>query len=150
MSHTSQMYTDIKAELDDVSGSFCPGLEAPFGQLNLAFKRLVVPNALNADGSVPPSVHPGLPWWDMMRYMWRGSAAIKVRRLTAVLANGLNPHVAPRHDRIALTAATFSLAMAAGRIDVTTTSMSAHAHAAPPDASLSELLCVVGGSATPA
>jgi hypothetical protein len=145
------MYTDLRAELDDVSGAFCPGLEAPFGQLNLAFKRLVVPNHLNPDGTVPPSVHPGLPWWDMMRYMWRGVASVKIRRLTAVLANTHNPHVAPRHDRIALTAATFSLGVSAGRIDVTTTNMSAHAHTAPPDASLSECaltwcVCVLGGT----
>jgi hypothetical protein len=131
------MYTDIKAELDDVSGAFCPGLEAPFGQLNAAFKRLLTPNALNPDGSVPPSQHPGLPWWDMMRYMWRGLASVKARGLTVVMANSLNPHLAPRNDRIALTAATLSLSMAAGRIDLTTTNMSAHAHATPPDSSLS-------------
>jgi hypothetical protein len=130
------MYTDIKAELEDVQGAFCPGLEAPFGQLNIAFKRLVTPNALNPDGTVPPSVHPGLPWWDMMRYMWRGVASVRVRNLTAVLANTLNPHVRPRDERLALTAATLSVSMAAGRIDMTTTSITAHAHALPPDSSL--------------
>jgi len=34
------MYTDLKAELDEVQGGYCPGMEAPFGQLNIAFKRL--------------------------------------------------------------------------------------------------------------
>lgn len=135
---STQMYTDIKAELEDVQGAFCPGLEAPFGQLNIAFKRLVTPNALNPDGSVPPSVHPGLPWWDMMRYMWRGVASVKVRNLTAVLANTLNPHVRPRDERLALTAATLSVSVAAGRIDMTTTNITAHAHALPPDPSLGE------------
>jgi hypothetical protein len=130
------MYTDIKAELEDVQGAFCPGLEAPFGQLNIAFKRLVTPNALNPDGTVPPSVHPGLPWWDMMRYMWRGVASVRVRNLTAVLANTLKPHVRPRDERLALTAATLSVSVAAGRIDMTTTSITAHAHALPPDSSL--------------
>lgn len=141
------MYTDLKAELEDVQGAFCAGLEAPFGQLNIAFKRLVTPNALNPDGSVPPSVHPGLPWWDMMRYMWRGVASVRVRNLTAVLANTLNPHVRPRDDRLALTAATLSVLVAAGRIDMTTTNITAHAHALPPDSSLGEfwkglLVCV--------
>src|SRR5689334_8484488 len=91
-----QMYTDIKAELDDVQGAFCPGLEAPFGQLNLAFKRITVPNNLNPDGSVPPSTHPGLPWWDMMGYMWRGVANVRLRGLTAILTNTENPHVRAR------------------------------------------------------
>lgn len=133
-----QMYTDLKAELEDVQGAFCPGLEAPFGQLNIAFKRLVTPNALNPDGTVPPSTHPGLPWWDMMRYMWRGVASVRVRNLTAVLANTLNPHVRPRDERLALTAATLSILVAAGKIDMTTTNITAHAHALPPDASLGE------------
>jgi hypothetical protein len=136
-----QMYTDLKAELEDVQGAFCPGLEAPFGQLNIAFKRLVTPNALNPDGTVPPSVHPGLPWWDMMRYMWRGLASIRVRNLTAVLANTLDPHVRPRDERLALTAATLSISLAAGRIDLTTTNITAHAHALPPDSSLGECSC---------
>jgi hypothetical protein len=135
------MYTDLKAELEDVQGAFCPGLEAPFGQLNIAFKRLVTPNALNPDGTVPPSVHPGLPWWDMMRYMWRGVTSVRVRNLTAVLANTLNPHVRPRDERLALTAATLSISLAAGRIDLTTTNITAHAHALPPDGSLGECTC---------
>lgn len=129
-----QMYTDIKAELEDVQGAFCPGLEAPFGQLNLAFKRITVPNFLNPDGSIPPSTHPGLPWWDMMGYMWRGVASVRIRELTAVLANTQNPHVGVRDEKLALTAATLSIAIAAGKIDVTTTNMSALAHAAVPDA----------------
>lgn len=126
------MYTDLKAELDDVSGGFCPGLEAPFGQLNAAFKRLTVPNALNADGSVPPSLHPGLPWWDMMRYMWRGVASVRVRGLTAVLANTANPHVGPRDEKLVLTAATLGVSVVAGHIELTSTNMSACAHAQTP------------------
>lgn len=129
-----QMYTDLRAELDDVQGGFCPGLEAPFGQLNIAFKRLTVPNFLNPDGSVPPSTHPGLPWWDMMRYMWRGVASVRVRGLTAVLANTDNPHVGLRDEKLALTAATLSVAVVAGRIDLTTTKMSTFAHTAAPGA----------------
>lgn len=128
------MYTDIKAELDDVQGSFCPGLEAPFGQLNLAFKRITVPNFLNPDGTIPPSTHPGLPWWDMMGYMWRGVASVRIRGLTAVLANTQSPHVGLKDEKLALTAATLSVAVAAGKIEVTTTNMSALAHAAAPDA----------------
>jgi len=56
-----------------------PGLEAAFGQLNAAFKRLTVPSAIQPDGSLPSPPAPGtpmgvpLPWWDMMRYMWRGT-----------------------------------------------------------------------------
>lgn len=70
------MYTDLRAELDDVQGGYCPGLEAAFGQLNFAFKRLTVPNAIRPDGSLPPpaagggeGAGPSLPWWDMMRYV---------------------------------------------------------------------------------
>lgn len=129
-----QMYTDVKAELDDVQGGFCPGLEAPFGQLNIAFKRLVTPNNLNPDGSVPPSVHPGLPWWDMTGYMWRGVASVRLRGLTVVLANTESPHVGLRDEKLALTAATLNLGVAAGRIDLTATKLSAFAHMAAPDA----------------
>eukprot|EP00775_Hariotina_reticulata_P010874 gene10874-11028_t len=128
-----KMYTDLKAELDDVQGGFCPGMEAPFGQLNIAFKRLTVPNALNADGSVPPSIHPGLPWWDMMAYMWRGTAAVRVNRLTAILANSQDPHVGMQHPKLELTAATLNVAvLGGGRIDVTSTNMSSCAHAVAP------------------
>jgi hypothetical protein len=129
------MYTDLRAELDDVSGGFCPGLEAPFGQLNMGFKRLTVPNALHPDGSVPPSRHPGLPWWDMMAYMWRGTAAVKLRGLTLVLANTHGPHVGLRDEKLVLTASTLGLTLAGGgRIDVTATQMGSHAYASAPDA----------------
>lgn len=60
-------YTDLKAEIDDCQGGFCPAMEAAFGQLNVAFKRLVAPNALNPDGTVIANTKPVLPWWDMMR-----------------------------------------------------------------------------------
>ncbi|WIA10179.1 hypothetical protein OEZ85_010383 [Tetradesmus obliquus] len=138
-----KMYTDVKAELDDVQGGFCPGLEAPFGQLNIAFKRLVTPNNLNPDGSVPPSVHPGLPWWDMTGYMWRGVASVRLRGLTVVLANTESPHVGLRDEKLALTAATLNLGVAAGRIDLTATKLSAFAHMAAPDARSGDSLLVL-------
>ncbi len=69
-----------------------------------------------------------------MRYMWRGVASVKLRGLTAVLANTQNPHVGVCDEKLMLTAATLSVAVAAGRIDLTTTNMSALAHAKAPDA----------------
>lgn len=72
-----------------------------------------------------------------------------MRNLTAVVANTLNPHVRPRDERLALTAATLSISLAAGRIDMTTTNITAHAHALPPDNNLGECiaaLCIVIGA----
>jgi hypothetical protein len=128
------MYTDLKAEIEDLQGGFCPGMEAAFGQLNQAFKRLTTPNQLSADGSVPPSTTVPLPWWDMMRYMWRGTAAVRLRNLAVVLANSGQPHVGAQDPRIVLHASTFSVAMVAGRIDITSTDMSTVAFARGPDA----------------
>jgi hypothetical protein len=130
-----QMYTDLRAELEDVQGGYCPGLEAAFGQLNGAFKRLTPPNSILPDGSAPPPGAGGvpLPWWDVMRYMWRGTAAVRVRGLTAVLATSDDPHASPCDPRLVLTAATLGLGCAAGRIDVTSTHMSAIAHGRAPD-----------------
>lgn len=65
--------------------------------------------------------------------MWRGTAGVRVRGLTAVMATSESPHVGPDDPRIVLTAATLGLGVAAGRIDLTTTHISAVAHAMGPD-----------------
>jgi hypothetical protein len=128
-----QMYTDLKAELDELQGGYCPGMEAAFGQLNQGFKRLTVPNQLAPDGTVPPNTLASLPWWDMMRYMWRGVATVRLRNMTVVLGNTENPHVGTHEQRMALTASTLSLTMSAGRIELTSTNMSTVAYARGPD-----------------
>jgi hypothetical protein len=134
------MYTDVRAELDEVQGGYCPGLEAAFGQLNAAFKRVTVPSSIRPDGSLPPLPAPGekgavvpLPWWDLMRYMWRGTGAVRVRGLTAVMANTADPHVGPEDARLVVTAATLGVSVAAGRIDLTATHLGAVAHSSGPD-----------------
>ena len=75
-----------------------------------------------------------------MGYMWRGVANVRLRGLTAVLANTANPHVGVRDEKLALTAATLGISVAAGKIDVTTTNMSAMAHAVAPDAGPGQLV----------
>jgi len=49
------------------------------------------------------------------------------------MANTENPHVGPDDSRLVLTAATLGLGVAAGRIDLTMTHLSAVAHSSGPD-----------------
>lgn len=75
----------------------------------------------------------------MLRYQWRGTAAVRVRGLTATLANTAGTRLGPHDQRAVLTAATMSAGMpGGGRIELTTTDLSCMAYGVAPDAGMGE------------
>ncbi len=90
-----KMYTDLKLEMDDVVGNYSSGYEATWTQLAQASKRMVTPSSVAPDGAPVAAGGPSLPWWDMMRYMWRGVAKLTVRGLSATLSKAIAPEVRP-------------------------------------------------------
>ncbi len=109
-------------------------MEAIFGQLNFGFKRLITPNQIGPDCLPAHSTAPTLPWWDQIRYMWRGCAAISIRGVGIVLAHGHNPHICAHETRSALSAASLHVSKAGGRIEIKTADLSVVAYARAPDA----------------
>ncbi len=92
-----------------------------------------MPNHLSADCTIPTSTAASLPWWDQLRYTWRGVVSVRIRQMSVLLANSQSPRLTSHDPRLVLTAATLNVDVEALKINLTSTAMSAVAYGAAPD-----------------
>jgi hypothetical protein len=98
-----KLYTDVQIDADDLRVCFSPGFDPFFALAGMAGKRLS-PSDPDKTAARPPPV----PWWDDIRYLWRGRAAIESAGLDVTLAAHHLPHVDDTSERMVVTAGTVS------------------------------------------
>ncbi len=76
-----KLYTDVSIEARRFSVVFTPGYEPALAMMGMAGKRLA-PSDPDKTAPRPPPV----PWWDDLRYLWRGKARLHATPLRVVLA----------------------------------------------------------------
>lgn len=84
-----KLYTNVVVSVrGGLTVSFNPGFSAVFAIMGLAGKRLVsggLGNLLDSNGE-PIRRPPPVPWWDDIRYVWRGGARLEIEQFKFVLA----------------------------------------------------------------
>lgn len=95
-----KLYTDCAIDSKRMSVVFGPGYEPALGLMGLAGKKLA---PSDPDRSAPRP--PPIPWWDDLRYMWRGKATIRATPLRVVLAAHQMPVVDETSKRMVIRAA---------------------------------------------
>ena len=110
-----KVFTDVFAQTETSSVFFSPGLEPVLGLMGVTSKRLV-PSDPDSISKKPPPV----PWWDDLRYFWRGMAQISSKALSVVLVPGLSPTYSKVGERLEIDAEDVSVALKAGDISLET------------------------------
>lgn len=108
-----KLYTDLAVDARALVVCFTPGYEPFFGIMGLAGKRLV-PSDPDKTAPRPPPV----PWWDDLRYLWRGTAGIKASPLRVTLAAHQLPTVDDTSPRMDIKAAKALVQLVAGEISL--------------------------------
>ncbi|KAL4444145.1 hypothetical protein ABPG75_011882 [Micractinium tetrahymenae] len=94
-----KFYTDLQMEAEALSVCHSQGLEPALALVSLAGKRL---SPGDPDKTVPRP--PPIPWWDDLRYTWRGPLALSVRQFDLTLAGTEHPDVTETSERMAVEA----------------------------------------------
>ena len=113
-----KVYTDIKGKLSDSIVYFTPGLDPTLSIVGVCMKRLV---PVDPDGISRKSA--AVPWWDDMRYLWRGKALISADTLDLCLAPGTEAFYSPARDRLLVDAKNVSVKMLPGTISIDTATL---------------------------
>lgn len=94
-----KLYTDLSIEARRLSVVFSPGYEPALAMMGMAGKRLA-PSDPDKTAPRPPPV----PWWDDIRYLWRGRARLYATPLRVVLAKHQLPTVDDSSERMLIRA----------------------------------------------
>jgi hypothetical protein len=110
-----KIFTDVSIQTDSSNVFFSPGLEPVLGLMGVTSKRLV-PSDPDSISKKPPPV----PWWDDLRYFWRGFARVSSGALGLVLLPGLSPMYCKLSERLEVEAKDVEVALKPGNISVET------------------------------
>jgi len=113
-----KVYTDIKGKLLESIVYFTPGLEPTLSIMGICMKRLV-PTDPDGISRKPAAV----PWWDDMRYLWRGKALLSTDTLDLCLAPGTEAFYSPSRDRLLVDAKSVTVKMLPGTISIETAAL---------------------------
>ncbi|GAB4818387.1 hypothetical protein N2152v2_005433 [Parachlorella kessleri] len=94
-----KVYTDLTADLDGVTVSYSQGMEPTLMLVGMAGKRLA---PTDPDKSQPRPLP--IPWWDDLRYMWRGVVGVHATDFHFAMGLGLQPNVDETSQRMAVEA----------------------------------------------
>lgn len=94
-----KVYTDALLQGSGLQILHGPGMEPALAMMALAGKRLA---PSDPDKSLPRP--PPIPWWDDLRYMWRGRAGLEVAGLRLTLAADRRAGPGPDSARLVLAA----------------------------------------------
>lgn len=116
-------YTDIMTELEGLGVGYSVASEPVLAAISRAVKRINPPGPLGVPHvSLPglaPEIEPdatsSLPWWDTMRYIWRGSLVCHVAGAAVEVGMGPHAEISGCKERLLLEAEHFRLAASAGR-----------------------------------
>lgn len=95
-----KVYTDLAVDARALAVCFTPGMEPFLAQVGLAGKRLA-PSDPDKTAARPPPV----PWFDDLRYFWRGRATVRAAPLEVTLAAHSLPLVDATSPRMRVAAA---------------------------------------------
>ena len=95
-----KLFTDCVIDAKRMSVVFGPGYEPALGLMGLAGKKLA---PSDPDRSAPRP--PPIPWWDDMRYMWRGKATLRATPIRVILAAHQLPVIDETSERMVIRAA---------------------------------------------
>ena len=93
----SKLYTDLRMNYDQLRVCFSPGLEPAFVVAGLAGKKLAPKDPDESSTRLP------LPWWDELRYLWRGRAVLEGSNFVFLLGAHHSPKVDVASERLLLT-----------------------------------------------
>ncbi|KAL0047867.1 hypothetical protein WJX82_001975 [Trebouxia sp. C0006] len=118
-----KVYTDVHLTVQQAVACYGMGLEPVIAMVSQAGKRL---SPTEPDKSRPkPAV---LPWWDMMRFVWRGSIAITATDFQFSLISGSKLEAMAATQRLQVNAAIATVQLAyGGQLVVETTDLTAQA-----------------------
>ena len=94
-----KLYTDVVIDTQRFSVVHGPGYEPTMALVGMAGKRLA-PSDPDRSAPRPPPV----PWWDDLRYLWRGKALFRATPLRVILAAHQLPVVDETSERMAIRA----------------------------------------------
>ena len=110
-----KVFTDVSMQTDTSYVFFSPGLEPVLGLMGVTSKRLV-PSDPGSISRKPPPV----PWWDDLRYFWRGLAHVNSGDLSLVLLPGLSPVYSKLSERLEVEAKDIEVTLKPGHISLET------------------------------
>ncbi|KAL0030048.1 hypothetical protein WJX79_003167 [Trebouxia sp. C0005] len=118
-----KVYTDVHLTVQQAAACYGMGLEPVIAMVSQAGKRL---SPTDPDKSRPkPAV---LPWWDMMRFVWRGGIAITATEFQFSLISGSKLESMAATQRLQVNAAVATVRLAyGGQLIVDTTDLTAQA-----------------------
>ncbi|KAK9812398.1 hypothetical protein WJX73_007715 [Symbiochloris irregularis] len=108
-----KIYTDLHGIVEGVSGCYGPGLEPSIWQVSQAGKRM---SPTDPDRSRPKV--PTLPWWDMLRYLWRGHLSLDCRLLGFDLAATLDANADYRSECLHAVLESLQLSLGNGALSI--------------------------------
>jgi hypothetical protein len=90
-----KVFTDISMRTRTSQVFFSPGMEPILGLMGITSKRLI-PTDPDSFSKKPPPV----PWWDDLRYFWRGKLRIDSQSLGVTLSPGTSPVFSGLNERL--------------------------------------------------
>ncbi len=94
-----KIFSDVSLQAERSQVFFSPGFEPALGLMGVTSKRLV-PSDPDCAAKRPPSV----PWWDDIRYFWRGNASVWSNSLQVTLLPGASPALSATKERLEIDA----------------------------------------------
>lgn len=108
-----KVYTDILLQSRSSSVYFTPGFEPSLGLMGITSKRLVPSDPDNSSKRAPP-----VPWWDDLRYFWRGIASVRSNDFNLVLVPGISAAFCTSQERLEVDMEDLHAEIASGKLDV--------------------------------
>ena len=90
-----KIFTDLLLHMESSQVFFSPGFEPTLALMGVTSKRLV-PSDPNIARKRPPPV----PWWDDLRYFWRGDAMVHTNSLQVTILPGTSPALSAMKERL--------------------------------------------------
>lgn len=117
-----KVFTDITMHAESSNVFFSPGFEPSLGLMGITSKRLVPSDPYYAAKKPPP-----VPWWDDIRYFWRGKAAIETDTLQIALLPSLSPNLTAMKERLEIDATGVDILIQPSEFILNTTELKAMA-----------------------
>lgn len=117
-----KVFTDIRLHAESSQVFFSPGFEPSLGLMGITSKRLVPSDPTYASKKPPP-----VPWWDDIRYFWRGNAYIQTDSLQVTVLPGLSPVLSAMKERLEVDANNVNVKIRPSELIMNTESLKAMA-----------------------
>ena len=111
----TKFFTEVSIQMENSSVFFTPGLEPSLGLMGITSKRLI-PSDPDFSKQKPPPV----PWWDDLRYFWRGKASVQTRNLDVVLMPGTSPILLHSKERLDIHGECVESEISCGKLEIKT------------------------------